>query len=45
MVASLGRLASLPDALRVLPGHGRATTIARERALLELVTRDRRLPL
>ncbi len=44
MVASLGRLAALPDALRVLPGHGAATTIARERPWLELVARDRRLP-
>jgi hydroxyacylglutathione hydrolase len=45
MVASLGRLASLPDALRVLPGHGPGTTIGRERALLELVAREQRLPL
>jgi hydroxyacylglutathione hydrolase len=45
MVASLSRLASLPDALRVLPGHGRETTIGRERAWLELVARERRLPL
>jgi hydroxyacylglutathione hydrolase len=45
MVASLVRLASLPDGLRVLPGHGSATTIARERPWLEMVARDRRLPL
>lgn len=45
MVASLTRLASLPDGLRVLPGHGAATTIARERRWLELVARERRLPL
>jgi glyoxylase-like metal-dependent hydrolase (beta-lactamase superfamily II) len=45
MVESLRRLATLPDALRVLPGHGRATTIAAERAWLELVARDGRLPL
>jgi hydroxyacylglutathione hydrolase len=45
MVASLARLATLPDGLRVLPGHGSATTIARERPWLEMVARDRRLPL
>jgi len=45
MVASLARLATLPDGLRVLPGHGAATTIARERPWLELVARERRLPL
>jgi hydroxyacylglutathione hydrolase len=45
MVASLARLASLPDGLRVLPGHGSATTIARERPWLEMIARDRRLPL
>ncbi len=44
MVDSLGRLAELPDALRVLPGHGRETTIGRERPWLELVARERRLP-
>jgi len=43
MVASLGRLALLDDPLRVLPGHGRPTTIRRERALLELVAREGRL--
>ena len=32
MAASLRRLASLPPETRVLPGHGPATTIARERA-------------
>ena len=45
MVASLARLATLPDGLRVLPGHGSATTIARERPWLEMVARERRLPL
>ena len=45
MAESLARLATLPDGLRVLPGHGRETTIARERAWLELVARERRLPL
>jgi len=45
MVASLTRLATLPAGLRVLPGHGAATTIARERPWLEMVARERRLPL
>ena len=43
MVESLGRLAGLDDPLRVLPGHGGATTIGRERAWLELVQRSGRL--
>lgn len=45
MVESLRRLGTLPDALRVLPGHGRATTIGAERPWLELVAREGRLPL
>ncbi len=45
MVDSLARLATLSEAMRVLPGHGRATTIARERPWLELVLREGRLPL
>jgi glyoxylase-like metal-dependent hydrolase (beta-lactamase superfamily II) len=45
MMASLARLATLPDGLRVLPGHGSTTTIARERPWLEMVARERRLPL
>jgi len=45
MVDSLRRLATLPDTLRVLPGHGQPTTIAAERPWLELVARDGRLPL
>jgi glyoxylase-like metal-dependent hydrolase (beta-lactamase superfamily II) len=45
MAASLARLADLPEGLRVLPGHGSATTIARERPWLEMVVRERRLPL
>ena len=44
MVASLGRLALLGDPLRVLAGHGPATTIGRERPLLELIVREGRLP-
>ena len=45
MVDSLRRLVTLPDALRVLPGHGDATTIARERAWLEMVAREGQLPM
>jgi hydroxyacylglutathione hydrolase len=45
MVESLGRLAELEDHLRVLPGHGSATTIGRERAWMEMVRSDRRLPM
>ena len=44
MAASLARLAGMEDPLRVMPGHGAATTIARERSWLELVRRDGRLP-
>ncbi|MDA8204183.1 MAG: MBL fold metallo-hydrolase [Chloroflexi bacterium] len=44
MADSLARLASLDDALRVLPGHGAETTIARERRVLEFMARERRLP-
>jgi hydroxyacylglutathione hydrolase len=43
MVESLARLSALDDDLRVLPGHGAETTIARERAWLEMVARERRL--
>jgi hydroxyacylglutathione hydrolase len=45
IVESLGRLAGLPDAMRVLPGHGVATTIGRERPWLDQVKALRRLPL
>jgi hydroxyacylglutathione hydrolase len=45
MVESLVRLFHLPDDLAALPGHGRRTTIGRERAWLELVAEQRRLPL
>ncbi|MBI2763832.1 MAG: MBL fold metallo-hydrolase [Chloroflexi bacterium] len=45
MVDSLARLATFPDPLRILPGHGRPTTIGAERPWLEMVARDRRLPL
>jgi hydroxyacylglutathione hydrolase len=43
MVESLARLSALDDDLRVLPGHGSETTIARERAWLEMVAREGRL--
>jgi hydroxyacylglutathione hydrolase len=43
MVASLGRLTSFEDGTAVLPGHGPATTIGRERAWMELVRDERRL--
>ena len=43
MVDSLGRLSALADDLPVLPGHGRHTTIGRERPWLEMVKRERRL--
>ena len=44
MVDSLARLAALDPGLRVVPGHGRETTIERERPWLERVARERRLP-
>lgn len=44
LVESLGRLATFDDRSQVLPGHGPATTIGRERAWLDGVRRDRRLP-
>lgn len=43
MVESLGRLASLDAPLRVLPGHGPATTIGHELPWLELVRQQGRL--
>ena len=43
MVESIGRLTGLPDATAVLPGHGKATTIGRERAWMEMVRDGRRL--
>jgi glyoxylase-like metal-dependent hydrolase (beta-lactamase superfamily II) len=45
MVDSLGRLATLDDAVTVLPGHGPTTTIGRERAWLDRVVQQQRLPL
>lgn len=43
MVASIGRLTGLEDRVRVYPGHGQSTTIARERAWMELVRDGGRL--
>ena len=43
MVESLGRLMTLDDPIRVLPGHGPATTVGRERPWLELVRESGRL--
>jgi glyoxylase-like metal-dependent hydrolase (beta-lactamase superfamily II) len=43
MVESLARLTTLDDSIVVLPGHGQATTIGRERAWMELVRDGRRL--
>ena len=43
MAESIARLAGLDDPLRVLPGHGAATTIGRERGWLELVRSGGRL--
>jgi hydroxyacylglutathione hydrolase len=45
IVESLARLAGLEDVLEVLPGHGPATTIGRERPWLEWIARERRLPI
>ena len=43
MVESIRRLRLLEGTLRVLPGHGPATTIQRERAWMDLVAEDGRL--
>ncbi|HEY7522499.1 MAG TPA: MBL fold metallo-hydrolase [Candidatus Limnocylindrales bacterium] len=43
MAASLARLAELEDLVRVVPGHGRTTTIGRERSWLDLVREGGRL--
>ena len=45
MVESLDRLAGLEPGLAVLPGHGRRTRLRDELPWLELVARERRLPL
>jgi hydroxyacylglutathione hydrolase len=43
MVQSIGRLRRLQPGLRVLPGHGKATTIGREQAWMDLVAEQGRL--
>jgi glyoxylase-like metal-dependent hydrolase (beta-lactamase superfamily II) len=43
MVESIGRLTGLEDGVRVLPGHGSATSIRRERPWMELVRDGHRL--
>jgi glyoxylase-like metal-dependent hydrolase (beta-lactamase superfamily II) len=43
MADSIARLAALGDAVDVLPGHGPATTIGRERAWMDLVRSAGRL--
>lgn len=44
MVESLTRLGRMPDDLRVLPGHGRQSTLDVERPWLDQVARSRTLP-
>ena len=44
MAESLGRLPGLDERLRVLPGHGPATTVGAERNWLEWVRANRALP-
>jgi hydroxyacylglutathione hydrolase len=44
IVGSLARLADLEPIVTVLPGHGPATTIGRERSWLEMVRGTGRLP-
>lgn len=44
MIASLDRLSRMADDLRVLPGHGRASSIEVEKPWLEQVARSRVLP-
>jgi hydroxyacylglutathione hydrolase len=45
IVGSLARLAELEPIVAVLPGHGPATTIGRERPWLEMVRSSGRLPI
>ena len=45
MVDSLGRLAVMDPDLAILPGHGGRSTLDRERAWLEQVVREGRLPM
>jgi glyoxylase-like metal-dependent hydrolase (beta-lactamase superfamily II) len=43
MAASIARLAELEDHVQVVPGHGSATTVGRERGWLDLVRQSGRL--
>jgi hydroxyacylglutathione hydrolase len=45
IVESLSRLAGFDDRVAVHPGHGPATTIGRERPMLDWIARERRLPI
>ena len=44
MIESLSRLATLEDGLTALPGHGPQTTIGREKAWLQMVAQEQKLP-
>ena len=44
MIESLSRLSTLEDGLTVLPGHGPQTTIGREKAWLQMVAQEQKLP-
>jgi glyoxylase-like metal-dependent hydrolase (beta-lactamase superfamily II) len=44
MIESLSRLSTLEDGLTVLPGHGPQTTIGREKAWLQMVAKEQKLP-
>ena len=44
IVESLSRLDEMADDLRVLPGHGRGSTLEVEKRWLDLVAAERRLP-
>jgi glyoxylase-like metal-dependent hydrolase (beta-lactamase superfamily II) len=44
IVDSLARLGTLDDDLRVMPGHGRGSTMEREKPWLKQVAETRRLP-
>ena len=44
LIDSLGRLSALAEDLKVLPGHGRQTTLTAEQHWLGEVSRTRRLP-
>ncbi|MEA2677831.1 MAG: hydroxyacylglutathione hydrolase [Chloroflexota bacterium] len=44
MVDSLSRLSGMAEHLKVLPGHGRETTLAAEKPWLSQIAANRRLP-